>query len=151
MVPRTSTATTGWVGTPHGSPRAARPRCRPPTACRCSAPCCAHPGEGAVLALGPLTNLARAERAERAERASPGLFGAAQSIVAMGGAFRVPGNITGQAEYNVHCDPEAFACVLDAYSRLVLIPLDITAATPFSDAAWRASTIRCSEMYVILL
>jgi purine nucleosidase len=46
--------------------------------------------------------------------------------VAMGGAVDVPGNVTRDAEFNAHVDPEALARVLDAGVRLDLVPLDAT-------------------------
>jgi purine nucleosidase/pyrimidine-specific ribonucleoside hydrolase len=73
-----------------------------------------------VLALGPLTNVAkliesRPSAAMRIER-----------IVAMGGAVRDNGNVTPFAEFNIAADPEAADRVLHAKIPLTLVPLDVT-------------------------
>jgi purine nucleosidase/pyrimidine-specific ribonucleoside hydrolase len=81
----------------------------------------AHPpGTLRILALGPLTNLARLvrERPEAARRLG--------GVVAMGGAVRDRGNITPSAEFNVAADPEAADVVLRAGLPLTLVPLDVT-------------------------
>jgi inosine-uridine nucleoside N-ribohydrolase len=78
--------------------------------------------EGAVdvLALGPLTNLAKLflSRPEAAQRIG--------RIIAMGGAIREPGNIGPRSEFNLASDPEAAATILGSGLPLVLIPLDVT-------------------------
>ena len=73
-----------------------------------------------IVALGPLTNLALALKAD-AEALS--LVG---RVVAMGGAVDVPGNVTPEAEFNFHVDPEAAHRVLAAGLSLDLVPLDAT-------------------------
>src|SRR5204863_10024866 len=60
---------------------------------------------------------------------------AAGRVVAMGGAIDVPGNVTDDAEFNAHVDPEALARVLDAGLRLDLVPLDATRQTILERAA----------------
>ena len=60
-----------------------------------------RPGEITLVTLGPLTNLAVAVLLE------PRLPRLLRRWVAMGGAFRVPGNTTPASEWNIHCDPEA--------------------------------------------
>ncbi|SHM69999.1 nucleoside hydrolase [Cryptosporangium aurantiacum] len=79
-----------------------------------------HEGELRVLAIGPLTNLARALDVETA---LPYLV---ESVVVMGGAARVPGNVTPVAEANIFNDPDAADRVLSADWPLTLIPLDVT-------------------------
>jgi purine nucleosidase len=89
-----------------------------------------RPGEVTLLCIGPLTNLAVA--LER-EPELPRLLG---RVVIMGGAFRVPGNTTPVAEWNIHCDPDAARAVLQAWSaaieadpsvaRLLMLGLDVT-------------------------
>ena len=79
-----------------------------------------HADDLAIVALGPMTNLALAvERDAAAIRA-------AGRVVAMGGAVDVLGNVTPDAEFNAHVDPEALARVIDAGVRLDLVPLDAT-------------------------
>ena len=80
----------------------------------------AQEGALTVVALGPLTNLALAERRRS------GLLRRARKIVAMGGAVRVPGNITAAAEFNFYADPEAAQQVLQAGADLLLVALDAT-------------------------
>ena len=82
-----------------------------------------------LVALGPLTNVALA-----LQRAPAGLAGL-ERLVVMGGAVDVPGNVTTQAEFNIHVDPEAARLVLGAGLRLDLVPLDAThqAILPRSD------------------
>gem|GEM_PF-54074 len=73
-----------------------------------------------VVATGTLTNLALALRLE------PRLPELVDRVVVMGGAAMVPGNITADAEANIHKDPEAAAEVLAASWPVVLVPLDVT-------------------------
>jgi len=80
-----------------------------------------HPGELTLLALGPLTNVALAVLLE------PDLPNLLRSVVVMGGAVTVPGNITPYAEANFHNDPEAADLVLSAgFPDLILVGLDAT-------------------------
>ena len=44
----------------------------------------------------------------------------------MGGAVRVPGNVTPHAEFNIWSDPEALEVLLAEGIPLVLVPLDVT-------------------------
>ncbi len=78
--------------------------------------------EGAVtiVALGPLTNLARAFHRD------PELASLVGQIVMMGGAVAGPGNITPAAEFNVYCDPPSARTVFRSHSTKTLIPLDVT-------------------------
>ena len=72
-----------------------------------------------VLALGPLTNMARALRTD------PSLGKAMGRLVVMGGAFGNPsGNATEYAEYNFHVDAGAAGEVLSAGIDTLLVPLD---------------------------
>ena len=79
-----------------------------------------RPGELTLLALAPLTNIALALRME------PGLPRLLRHVVVMGGAFRVPGNVTAWAEANSAHDPEAAEEVLRAGFDLTMVPLDMT-------------------------
>ena len=73
-----------------------------------------------LIALGPLTNVALAIEADAAAMRSVG------RVVAMGGAVDVPGNVTPDAEFNMHVDPDAARRVVDAGLPLDLVPLDAT-------------------------
>jgi inosine-uridine nucleoside N-ribohydrolase len=79
-----------------------------------------HADDLTIVALGPMTNLALA-----VERDAAAIRGAGR-VVAMGGAVDVPGNVTPDAEFNAHVDPEALARVIDAGVRVDLVPLDAT-------------------------
>lgn len=89
-----------------------------------------RPGELILLCIGPLTNLAVALERE------PRLARLLRRLVVMGGAFRVPGNTTPVAEWNIHCDPDAARAVLAAWSvaieadpgvpRILMLGLDVT-------------------------
>lgn len=81
----------------------------------------AEPGELTLLALGPLTNIALAVLLE------PDLPKLLRSVVIMGGAVAVPGNITPYADANFFHDPEAADLVLGAgFGDLTLVGLDAT-------------------------
>jgi purine nucleosidase len=81
----------------------------------------ATPGELTLLAIGPLTNVALALLLE------PDLPALLRSVVVMGGAVTVPGNITPYADANFYHDPEAADLVLGAgLPDLVLVGLDAT-------------------------
>jgi len=73
-----------------------------------------------ILALGPLTNIARLvtdapEAARRMKR-----------LIAMGGAVHERGNVGARSEFNIAHDPEAAGIVFSAGLPFTLIPLDVT-------------------------
>ncbi|WP_157267887.1 nucleoside hydrolase [Azohydromonas aeria] len=83
----------------------------------------AHPGEVSLLAVGPLTNLARALRR------APDIAGLAREVVIMGGAFGFRGqggNVTPFAEANIHADPRAADEVFAARWPVTVVGLDVT-------------------------
>jgi inosine-uridine nucleoside N-ribohydrolase len=83
-----------------------------------------------LLTLGPLTNIAEAMRADGdlADRIG--------SIVVMGGAIDVPGNVTdpsldaAHSEWNVYVDPSAASEVLGSGAPVLLVGLDATNRVP---------------------
>jgi inosine-uridine nucleoside N-ribohydrolase len=89
-----------------------------------------HRGGVTLLTLGPLTNVAESFRED------PDLAGQVASIVVMGGAVDVPGNVTGvgtgpaTAEWNMYVDPTAAAEVLASGAPVVLVGLDATNRLP---------------------
>jgi inosine-uridine nucleoside N-ribohydrolase len=91
-----------------------------------------HRGALTLIALGPMTNVAMALAAD------PTAMRAIGRVVAMGGAVDVPGNVTPDAEFNIHVDPEAAARVLDGRLRLDLVPLDATRHAVLPRAALEA-------------
>ena len=90
-----------------------------------------RPGEITLCAIGPLTNLAHALAH------SPSVAEQVAGVVVMGGAFRVPGNITAHAEYNFWSDPDAAAAVLAAPWPITLVGLDVTTQVICSSAYFR--------------
>jgi purine nucleosidase len=73
-----------------------------------------------ILALGPLTNIARLVQEHPASAKRLG------RVIAMGGAVHEPGNIGPRAEFNIAADPEAAELVFGAGLNFTLIPLDVT-------------------------
>jgi inosine-uridine nucleoside N-ribohydrolase len=86
-----------------------------------------------LIALGPLTNLALAVAADAA------LMRGVGRVVAMGGAVDVRGNVTPDAEFNIHVDPDAAAAVLAAGLALDLVPLDATRQAVLEQAVLHAA------------
>ncbi len=85
-----------------------------------------------VIALGPLTNLARAMNQE------PRVTDWLKEIVVMGGALAVPGNVTPHAEFNTYNDPHAARVVFESGVPVTLIGLDVCnqAVESRSEAPW---------------
>jgi len=83
-----------------------------------------------VITLGPLTNLALALQAE--DRLAHWI----SRVIVMGGAVRVPGNITPYAEFNVYNDPTSAEVVFNSGIPITLIGLDVTMKTSFSEAEY---------------
>ena len=86
-----------------------------------------------ILALGPLTNIGKALR--QSGKTTSGV----QSIVMMGGAFKVSGNLgdggffktdNTVSEWNVFIDPLAARRVFASGIRIVQVPLDATNQVP---------------------
>ena len=98
-----------------------------------------HGARLTLIALGPLTNVALAVAADAAAMRAVG------RVVAMGGAVDVPGNVTPQAEFNIHVDPEAAAAVLAAGLRVDLVPLDATRQAVLERGALHTALVTSSE------
>jgi inosine-uridine nucleoside N-ribohydrolase len=75
------------------------------------------PGQITLVALGPLTNLAHLLRRH------PEALRQAASLVVMGGAVNVAGNVTPHAEFNFYSDPAAAHRVLSSGVALTLVDL----------------------------
>ena len=76
-----------------------------------------RPGEITILALGPLTNLARLARKY------PRALDAVGQLVVMGGAVDTPGNATRYSEFNFYSDPTAARMIVESGTPLTLIDL----------------------------
>ena len=81
---------------------------------------CEHREALTIVALGPLTNLARALDTDASAMLAVG------RLIVMGGAVEAPGNVTAAAEFNFHVDPEAADRVLTSGMRITLVGLDVT-------------------------
>jgi 5'-nucleotidase len=92
----------------------------------------ASPEPMTIIAMGPLTNIARALEKQ------PGIVDKIEEIAVMGGAIEVPGNVgtpyvgidNNAAEWNFYLDPQAAVRVLASGVRIRLMPLDATSALP---------------------
>jgi purine nucleosidase len=77
------------------------------------------PGELVLVALGPLTNIARTLARE------PQLSALIEEIVVMGGAVEAAGNVTPHAEFNIYNDPHAAQVVFSSGIPVTLVGLDV--------------------------
>ena len=87
---------------------------------------CEHKGELEIVAVGPLTNIARAFKRD------PDLPQLVENLYISGGTIDAPGNITATAEFNIFCDPVSARYVLQAPCHKLLVPLDVTNRTLFT-------------------
>jgi len=85
-----------------------------------------YPGEVTLITLGPLTNLALALEAD------PAQLRQLRSVISMGGAISVPGNVTPAAEFNIFVDPHAAQRVFQSGLPVTLVPLDVTTKVALS-------------------
>lgn len=86
------------------------------------------PGKITVLALGRMTNVALALRL------APEIADSLAGVVVMGGAVRVPGNVSPVATANIHEDPEATAILYDSGVPILQVGLDVCDKCGFSEA-----------------
>jgi inosine-uridine nucleoside N-ribohydrolase len=96
-----------------------------------------NPGQITLVALGPLTNLAHLLQRH------PGALGKAASLVVMGGAVDVAGNVTPNAEFNFYSDPAAARQVLSSGIALTLVDLGAArqvTVTRDRVSRWKASS-----------
>lgn len=90
----------------------------------------AHPGEVTLLAIGPLTNVARLFQAD------PRVPGLLRSLVLMGGRYFTEADLP---EWNIRNDPEAAAIVFGApVPHLRAVGIDVTRQVFLSGAQFRA-------------
>lgn len=80
-------------------------------------------GQLAIVAIGPLTNIAAAIDLD------PDFVGNVAQLVIMGGALDVPGNVTPHAEANIFHDPKAADAVFAAGFNMTMVGLNATHQT----------------------
>jgi inosine-uridine nucleoside N-ribohydrolase len=102
-----------------------------------------HEGELILIATGPLTNIALALLR------APKLVRQVKRFVLMGGAFRVRGNVTATAEFNIWHDPEAARVTFRAFGAegaapLIAVGLDVTQKTLLWPSDLDALAERCA-------
>jgi len=78
------------------------------------------PGEVTIVALGPLTNLAKAVEQD------PTFAKKVGQIIILGGAFQVNGNVNPAAEANIYGDPEAADIVFTCGADILVVGINIT-------------------------
>jgi inosine-uridine nucleoside N-ribohydrolase len=88
-----------------------------------------NPDEITLVAIGPLSNVARAIERE------PSLARQIRRVVMMGGAANVPGNITPAAEFNIWADPEAASRVFECGAPITMVGLDVCEQTHLHEDA----------------
>lgn len=76
------------------------------------------PNKITLVALGPLTNIAKAIQKDSE------IMSKLKEIVIMGGAIKIPGNKNRVAEFNIFVDPEAADIVFRFPVKKTLVPLD---------------------------
>jgi purine nucleosidase len=79
-----------------------------------------YPHEMTLIAVAPLTNLALGLQKD------PEGMKLLKEMVVMGGAVRVPGNVTPYTEFNLYVDPLAAKVVFESGLPITLVPLDVT-------------------------
>ena len=99
-------------------------------------------GDLEIIALGPLTNVARAINR------GPDQMKRVKHIYVMGGAVEVPGNVTPTAEFNIYADPHAASIVFDSGIPITLVGLDVGDAVGFdrNGTDWRSGSSRGEEV-----
>ena len=84
------------------------------------------PDQITIIALGPLTNIARAIQRDREMPSAVG------QLVMTGGSVGGVGDVTAAAEFNMFYDPLSAQAVFHSPMTKTLIPLDATSTVPFS-------------------
>jgi len=104
----------------------------------------AEPKEITLVPVGPLTNIAMALRRE------PRIAENVREVVIMGGALRVPGNVTPVAEFNIYADPHAAHIVFHAGWPIKLVALDVTQKTLLSRERVQALAVNGSRIPLLI-
>lgn len=85
----------------------------------------ANPGELTLIAMGPLTGIARAFQRD------PGLLTLVHRLIMVGGSTTAMGDCTPCAEFNMHFDPAAAEIALQSLTTKTLIPLEVSTKLSF--------------------
>ena len=83
------------------------------------------PGEVTIIALGPLTNIARVLQRD------PEMESMIHRIILMGGSVNALGNVTAAAEFNIHYDPISARTVFESSVTKTVVPLEATREIAF--------------------
>lgn len=86
----------------------------------------AAPDEVTILALGPLTNIARAFQRD------PALAAMVSGIIIAGGSVGGVGDVTAAAEFNMYYDPLSARAIFHSATTKTLVPLDVTRQVVFT-------------------
>lgn len=107
-----------------------------------------HPGEITILAVGPLTNVAKAIRQDAA------FAEGVKELVIMGGAIALlpdgAGNLTPNAEFNFWVDPEAARVTLRSGIPIRLSPLNVSRKTALT-REWYQKMVATDTPFTTLL
>lgn len=103
----------------------------------------AEPGELTLVCTAPLTNIALAVQRE------PRVVESVNAIVLMGGAARLPGNVTPVAEFNIYADPDAAAVVFEQRWPITMVGLDVTERVTLSRAERDGLTQQSPEIVLL--
>lgn len=102
-----------------------------------------RPGEITILAIGPLTNIARALQADK--NFSKNI----KQLVIMGGSFNGVGNANRVAEFNFFIDPLAAQIVMNYDCKKIIIPLDRCYEIPLFESDFLQ--LKDSPQYVFIM
>ncbi|MBX7167634.1 MAG: nucleoside hydrolase [Pirellulales bacterium] len=104
----------------------------------------AAPGDVSIVAMGPLTNVARALQRD------PELADMIHQIVILGGTLSGPGNVTPAAEFNFYCDPSAAQLVLKSTMTRTVVPVDVSGDVTFGMDLMEKSTAIPSRVATLM-
>lgn len=97
-------------------------------------------GEITIVAIGPLTNIARAIKKDSNFASN------VKSLIVMGGGINI-GNITKYAEFNFYKDPQAAKIVFESnFKEIIMMGLDVTTKLPLKEKYEKM--LNSSEEYI---
>ena len=107
-----------------------------------------YDGDITYITTGPLTNIAYLLENHKEEIIK------INEIVSMGGAIIYPGNVSNNAEANIHQDPHAAKIVLESELKTIIVPLDVTQKSRITledITYWRNNNNKQSEIFYKML